>query len=77
MINWKPPARLGSLVWLLGLLCVGCSGTPLGDQLTERLSEPDDPVEETSVPNKAAASNIPTGEQLIEQPPESGDPVED
>lgn len=76
MIHCKPPARLGSFIWLLGLLCIGCSGTPLGDQLTERLSEPDDPVEETAVPN-GAAFNIPTGEQLIEQPSESGDPVED
>lgn len=76
MINRKPPAHLGLLVWLLGLLCVGCSGTPFGEQLTERLSEPGDPVEETAAPNSAAV-NTPTGEPLTEQPPESGDPVEE
>ncbi|SAY39009.1 hypothetical protein [Candidatus Synechococcus spongiarum] len=76
MINRQSPVGLGPVVWLLGLLCIGCSGTPLGDQLTERLSEPDDPVEETAVPTGAAV-NTPTGEQLTEQPSEPGDPVED
>ena len=76
MINRKPPGHLGLLVWLLGFLCVGCSGTPFGEQLTERLSEPGDPVEETADPNSAAV-NTPTGEPLTEQPPESGDPVEE
>ena len=76
MTSCKLPARLGSVAWLLGLLCAGCSGTPLGDRLTERLSEPDDPVEETAVPSGTAA-NSSTGEPLVEQPPVSGDPVED
>ena len=67
MINRNPTVRLGFAVWLLGLLCVGCSGSPLGNQLTERLSEPDDPVEETVVPIEAAV-NIPAREQLTEQP---------
>ena len=76
MISHQSPVRLGPVVWLLGLLCVGCSGTPLGEQLTERLSEPDDPVEETAVPDVAAV-NIPTGEPLMEQSSEAGDPLEE
>ena len=77
-----PPTRLGLVVYLLGLSCVGCSGTPLGDQLTERLSDPDDPVVEEAVVEEAvvpgqAAVNTPTGEPLSEQPSESGDPVDD
>ncbi len=75
MINHKSPGRIGLVVWLVGLWCAGCSGTPWGEQLAERLSEPDDPVEETAVPS-AAAIDTPTGEQLTEQPSESGDPVE-
>ena len=71
-----PPARLGLVVWVLGLWCAGCSGTPFGEQLTERLSEPDDPVEETTAPDLAAA-DISTGEQLTEPPSESADPVEE
>lgn len=76
MINRQSLLRLGPVVWLLGLLCVGCSGTPLGEQLTTRLSEPDDPVEGTAAPDVAAV-NIPTGEPLTEQPSEAGDPVEE
>ena len=68
----KPPARLGLVVWLLGFWCAGCSGTPLGEQLAERLSEPDNPVEETTLPDSAAAAS--TGEPLTEQPSEPGDP---
>lgn len=75
MINHKSPERIGLVVWLVGLWCAGCSGTPLGEQLAERLSEPDDPVEETAVPS-GAAIDTPTGEQLTEQLSESGDPVE-
>ena len=76
MINRESPVRLGLVVWLVGWLSVGCSGTPFGEQLTERLSEPDDPVEETTVPDGAAV-NIPTGEQWTEQPSEAGDPVDE
>ena len=76
MINRKPLVRTGTVVWLLGLFCIGCSGTPFGEQLTERLAAPDEPAEETTVPNTTAV-NPPTGEQLTEQPSESGDPVEE
>ncbi len=75
MINHKSPGHIGLVVWLVGLWCAGCSGTPWGEQLAERLSEPDDPVEETAAPS-ASAIDTPTGEQLTEQPSESGDPVE-
>ncbi|KKZ12748.1 MAG: hypothetical protein TE42_03210 [Candidatus Synechococcus spongiarum SP3] len=74
MINRNPAVRLGLVVWLLGFWCAGCSGTPFGEQLTERLSEPDALEGETAAPNSAAV-NVPTGEQLTEQPSESGDPV--
>ena len=83
MITPPSPVRLGLVVWLLGWLCVGCSGTPFGEQLTERLSEPDDPVEEATVPDGAPV-NIPTGDQLTstgeqwtEPPSETGDPVDE
>lgn len=76
MSNRNPPVRIGLVVWLLGFWCAGCSGTPFGEQLAERLSEPDDPVEETTVPN-AAAIDTPTGEELTEQPSEPNDPVEE
>jgi len=67
-----PPARIGLVVGLLGFWCVGCSGNPFGEQLAERLSEPDDPVAEAAVDN-AATGEIPAGEPLTEQPPEEPD----
>ena len=67
-----PPARLGLVVWLLGFCCAGCSGTPLGEQLAERLSEPEDPVAQTTPQRSSAAE--PTGEPLTEPPSEPGDP---
>ena len=80
MINRNPPARFGLVVCLLGVWCAGCSGTPFGEQLAERLSEPGNPVEETTVVNglpRGAAADMPTGEQPTEQPPGSGGPLED
>ena len=71
-----PSARLGLVVGLVGFWCAGCSGTLFGERLAERLSEPDDPVEEAVVPSGAATS-VPSGEQLPEQPSEPGDPVEE
>ena len=76
-----PSARLGLVVGLVGLWCAGCSGTLFGEQLAERLSEPDDPVEEAAVPETAVsnetATNVPSGGPLPEQPSESGDPMEE
>lgn len=71
-----PSARLGLVVGLLGFWCAGCSGTRFGEQLAERLSEPDNPVEDAVVPNGAAAS-VPSGEQLPEQPSQPGDSMEE
>ena len=77
MINRNPSVRIGFVVWLLGFWCASCSGTPFGEQLAERLSEPDDPVEESTVPNSAAVE-ISTEEQLATEPEsESSDPVEE
>ena len=66
----KPPLHPGLAACLLGLWCAGCSGTPWGEQLAERLSEPDDPVAETGVPN-AAAATTPAEEPLTEPDPPS------
>ncbi|HBP54109.1 MAG TPA: hypothetical protein DD643_07135 [Synechococcus sp. UBA8638] len=70
--------RPGLVVGRVGFWCAACSGTPFGEQLAERLSEPDDPAEETAVPEatvpNGAATNVPSGEQLPEEP---GDPMEE
>jgi len=53
-----PSARLGLVVGLVGLWCAGCSGTLFGEQLAERLSEPDDPVEEETSPVTANPATV-------------------
>ncbi|MXY62398.1 MAG: hypothetical protein F4Y87_02940, partial [Synechococcus sp. SB0665_bin_28] len=71
-----PSARLGLVVGLVGFWCAGCSGTLFGERLAERLSEPDDPVEEAVVPSGVVVEVL-AEEQLPEQPSEPGDPVEE
>jgi len=74
MTNPKPAEWPGLVVVLLGFWLAGCSGTPFGDQLAERLSEPDLSGPEEAV-EQASAPQLMVDTTVVVDPTVGGEPL--